>query len=132
MPATIPTYDLMLLLDPKAEDRIREKIRTDVRTMIEGAGTVVGSQEYGARKLAFEIDHATEAEYDLVQFEGPKELLQQLQRTLSITDGVTRFRIIKVRPGTPAAPDLRQATTSAAEAEAQESSDSREHSRDRD
>lgn len=132
MPATIPTYDLMLLLDPKAEDRIREKIRTDVRAMIEGTGTVIGSQEYGTRKLAFEIDHATEAEYDLLQFEGPKQLLEQLQRTLSITDGVTRFRIIKIRPGTPAAPDLRQATTSAAEAAAQESSDSREHSRERD
>ena len=119
MPATIPTYDLMLLLDPKAEDRIREKIRTDVRTMIEGAGTVVGSQEYGARKLAFEIDHATEAEYDLVQFEGPTQLLEQLQRTLSITDGVIRFRIIKQTPGAPAAPDLSQASTAAAAAEVQ-------------
>ena len=132
MAAPAPVYDLMLLLDPKAEDRVREKIRTDVRAMIEGSGAVVGAQEYGTRKLAFEIDHASEAEYDLVQFEGPKDLLRQLQRTLSITDGVTRFRIIKVRPGTPAAPDLRQATTSAAEAAASEASDAREHSRDRD
>jgi hypothetical protein len=27
---------------------------------------------------------------------------------LHITDGVTRFRIIKLRPGTPPAPDVRQ------------------------
>ena len=59
--------------------------------------------------MAFEIDHESEAEYELLQFEGPKTLLDELNRTLRITDGVVRFRIIKVRPGTPAAPDLRQA-----------------------
>jgi len=119
MAAPIPTYDLMLLLDPKAEDGTREKIRSDVRTMIEGAGSVIATQEYGTRRLAFEIGHTAEAEYDLYQFEGSADLLRQLQRTLSITDGVTRFRIIKVRPGTPAAPDLRQATTAAAESAAE-------------
>ncbi len=104
-----PTYDLMLMLDPKAEDAVKAKIRSDVRATIEGAGTLLNSAEYGARKMAFEIDHETEAEYELLQFEGPKTLLDELNRTLRITDGVVRFRIIKVRPGTPAAPDLRQA-----------------------
>jgi len=104
-----PTYDLMLMLDPKAEDSVKAKIRSDVRATIEGAGTLLNSAEYGARKMAFEIDHETEAEYELLQFEGPKTLLDELNRTLRITDGVVRFRIIKVRPGTPAAPDLRQA-----------------------
>ncbi len=129
MAATKPAYDLMLLLHQDVEDDAREKIRADVRGMIEGSGTLLGSQGYGARKLAFEIDHETEAEYDLVQFEGPPALLEQLNRTLRITDGVTRFRIIKVRPGTPAAPDLRQATTAAAEAEAPSE---RDRDRDRD
>ena len=104
-----PTYDLMLMLDPKTEDSVKAKIRSDVRATIEGAGTLLNSAEYGARKMAFEIDHETEAEYELLQFEGPKTLLDELNRTLRITDGVVRFRIIKVRPGTPAAPDLRQA-----------------------
>ena len=35
-------------------------------------------------------------------------MLDALNRTLHITDGVTRFRIIKLRPGTPPAPDVRQ------------------------
>ncbi len=99
----------MLMLDPKADDAVKAKIRSDVRATIEGAGTLLNSAEYGARKMAFEIEKTPEAEYDLLQFEGPTALLEQLNRTLRITDGVVRFRIIKVRPGTPAAPDLRQA-----------------------
>lgn len=108
MAENAPTYDLMLLLDPKADDATRAKIREDARAMINASGTLGETQEYGRRPLAFEIDHDKEADYDLLQFQGPRELLEQLQRTLKITDGVVRFRIIKLRDGTPAAPDLRQ------------------------
>ncbi len=117
MAAPAPTYDLMLLLDPKADDATREKIRADVTSSIEAGGTIVSSHDFGSRKLAYEIDHEGEAEYDLLQFEGPVTLLENLNRSLRITDGVVRFRIIKVRPGTPAPPDLRLAAT-AHEAEA--------------
>ena len=47
-----------------------------------------------------------DADYRLLQFHGPPELLEQLDHTLKITDGVIRFRIIKLRPGTPPPPDL--------------------------
>lgn len=119
MAAPAPHYDLMLLLDLKAEDAVRTKIRADVRAMIEGAGTLEENFEYGTRQLAYEIEKVKESEYDLVQFQGPPELLEQLHRTLRITDGVTRFRIIKQTPGAPPAPDLRQASTIAAAAEVQ-------------
>ena len=51
--------------------------------------------------MAYEIHKTKEAEYHLLQFHGSAELLAQLDRTLRITDGVTRFRIIKLAPGTP-------------------------------
>ena len=109
MTAAAPKYDLMLMTDAKADEAVRDRIRADVRAMIEASGTLLGSSSYGPRKMAFEINKEPEAEYDLLQFEGPSSLLDQLGRTLRITDGVVRFRIIKVRPGTPEAPDLRQA-----------------------
>ncbi len=108
MAAPTPKYDLMLLTDAKVDEAARDKIRADVRAMIEASGTILNTAGYGPRKLAFEINKEGEAEYDLLQFEGPSSLLDQLTRTLHITDGVVRFRIIKVRAGTPDAPDLRQ------------------------
>ena len=108
MVAPAPTYDLMLMLDPKAEQATRTKIRSDVKAMIERGGSIIGDHDYGNRKMAFEIDHETNAEYDLVQFHGPNSVLEQLQRALRITDGVTRFRIIKLRAGVGDPPDLRQ------------------------
>ena len=115
MVAPAPTYDLMLMLDPKAEQATRTKIRSDVKAMIEQGGSIIGDHDYGNRKMAFEIDHEANAEYDLVQFHGPNSVLEQLQRTLRITDGVTRFRIIKLRDGVGDPPDLRQETSTEAE-----------------
>lgn len=117
MAAPAPKYDLMLLTDANADEAARDKIRADTRATIERSGTLLSSAGYGARKLAFEIEKQPEAEYDLLQFEGPTTLLEELNRTLRITDGVVRFRIIKVRPGTPEAPDLRQSADAEAPAE---------------
>lgn len=100
-------YDLMLLLDPSAADDQRAKIVADAEAAIGSAGTLVGKHDWGRRAMAYEVDHQTDAEYHLLQFEGPPALLERLQQTLRVTDGVTRFRIIKVAPGTPDPPHVR-------------------------
>ena len=107
MAAPAPLYDLMLLLDTSAPEEQRKKILTDVESIVSSSGTVVGNHDWGTRALAYEIRHRGDAEYHLLQFHGPAELLANLHRTLRITDGVVRFRIIKLAPGTPAPPDSR-------------------------
>ena len=107
MAAPAPLYDLMLLLDTSAPEEQRKKILSDVESMVSGAGEIVGNHDWGTRTLAYEIRHRPDAEYHLMQFHGPAELLANLQRTLRITDGVVRFRIIKLAPGTPAPPEPR-------------------------
>jgi len=103
----MPLYDLMLLLDSNAPDERRTEIASNVQTAIENGGTLVGAHDWGMRRIAYEIDHRTDAEYRLYQFETPEgdhELLEQLDHTLKITDGVLRFRIFKVEPDAPANP----------------------------
>ncbi len=102
-----PTYDLVLLLDPQAEESVRAKIVSDAREAIAAKGELVHHDEWGERALAYPIDHKTTAEYHLLQFHATTvELIAELNRTLHITDGVIRFRINKLKPGTPDAPDM--------------------------
>ena len=107
MAAPAPLYDLVLLLDTSAPEEQRAKVLSDVESMVSSTGEIVGNHDWGTRALAYEIDHRTDAEYHLLQFHGPAELLANLQRTLRITDGVVRFRLIKLAPGTPAPPESR-------------------------
>jgi small subunit ribosomal protein S6 len=96
----------MLLLSTDVEDERREEIVANAEKAItDQGGEVVGSYDWGVRSLAYEIRHKTDAQYRLIQFSGPPSLLESLDHTLKITDGVTRFRIIKILPGTPPAPD---------------------------
>jgi small subunit ribosomal protein S6 len=101
-----PTYDLVLLLDPQSEESARAKIVADARKAIEAQGEFLRHDEWGERALAYPIDHKTGAEYHLLQFHATPELLSTLNRTLRIIDEVIRFRVIKLAPGTPEAPDI--------------------------
>jgi small subunit ribosomal protein S6 len=101
-----PTYDLMLLLSRAIEDDARASIVSDVEsTIANGGGEVLRRDDWGMRPLTFKINHQREADYHLLQFTGPPTLLETLSHNLHIADGVVRFRIIKMIPGTPAAPD---------------------------
>lgn len=104
MPAHDPLYDLVLMLDSTAPEEQRQRVLSGVHTTIAAGGEVVYVQDWGARQTAYEIGHKTDAEYHLLQFHGTREVLETLQHTLRIADGVMRFRIIKLAPGTPAPP----------------------------
>jgi small subunit ribosomal protein S6 len=103
-------YDLMVMLDPDAPEERRAEILGSIETMVAaGDGAVVGHHDWGVRRIAFEIDHRPEAAYHLYQFEtDSKETLERLNHNLRISDGVIRFRIIRVKPGTPPPPEPRQ------------------------
>jgi small subunit ribosomal protein S6 len=110
MTAPAPTYDLVMLLDPQADEAARAKIVADARAAIDAQGELLRHDQWGERPLAYPIERKSSAEYHLLQFHaGAAELLAGLDRSLRITDGVVRFRIVKLKPGVPDAPDVRAA-----------------------
>jgi small subunit ribosomal protein S6 len=113
-------YDLLLLLSTTVEDEQRAKILSDVEAQISASGSIERNDQWGTRAMTYEINHQKEAEYHLLQFSGPTTLLEGLSHSLRITDGVLRFRIIKVLPGTPAPPESAPPVTAVAAAEPSE------------
>jgi small subunit ribosomal protein S6 len=102
LPATTtPEYELILMLDPEAPDERREQIVADARSRIETAGNLKQDTGWGMRKLAYEIQQRTEADYRFFRFESDPPLLESLDHELKIADGVLRFRIFKVDPRSP-------------------------------
>jgi small subunit ribosomal protein S6 len=108
-------YDLVLVLSIAIEDERRAKILADVEARIAGGGGALErNDDWHSRTLTYEIRHQKEGAYHLLQFTGPATLLEALSHSLRIDDGVLRFRIIKVRPGTPPPPDAPPAAVAAA------------------
>jgi len=102
-----PIYDLMLLLDPDAEDATRTRIVEETRSAIASGGELLRDDSWGERPLTYPIRRRASAQYHLFQFHaGSPQLLGSLDHTLRITDGILRFRIIKLKPGVPAPPEV--------------------------
>ncbi len=95
-------YELVLMLDPEIPEERREKIASEARERIESQGSLKHDATWGMRKLAYEIRQRTEADYRLFRFETQGGLLDELNHNLRIAEGVLRFRIFKVDPGSPA------------------------------
>lgn len=89
------------MLDPQLDAPARDALAQEARGQIEASGSLKHENAWGLRKMAYEINHRTEADYRWLRFEAPVELLDSLDHNLKIADGVLRFRIFKVDPGAP-------------------------------
>ena len=96
-----PEYELILMLDPELSDERRDALAQDARKRIESGADLRQERSWGLRKMAYEIDQRTEADYRFFRFAEGKAVLDDLSHSLKIADGVLRFRIFKVDPRSP-------------------------------
>jgi small subunit ribosomal protein S6 len=82
----------MLMLRPDVEEERQAEIHGRIRSTVEaGKGTIVGLDDWGRRKLAYEIKGQTEGIYSVHTFTAAPETLAEVERVLGITDEVMRF-----------------------------------------
>jgi small subunit ribosomal protein S6 len=89
------------MLDPQLDAPARDALAETARGQIEAGGALKQENTWGLRKMAYEINKRTEADYRWYRFEAPNELLETLDHNLKIADGVLRFRVFKVEENTP-------------------------------
>lgn len=116
MAAPAPSYDLVLLLHASAEEQTRQKLSVDIDKLIQEQGTLLEGREWGTRQLAYPIGDELTAEYRVFRFQGPAELLNELNRQLKISDAVLRHRLIKLERNPVDLPDLAEIDANAAAA----------------
>lgn len=90
MAKTTEKYEVLYVLNPNLIEEETQAIVEKFKTLIEQNGTVDEMEEWGKRKLAYEINYLTEGYYVLVKFTSGPELPAELDRILGITDGVIR------------------------------------------
>ena len=89
------------MLDPQLDAPARDALAQSAHEQIAAAGALKQENTWGLRKMAYEINRRTEADYRWFRFESTNELLETLDHNLKIADGVLRFRIFKVDEDTP-------------------------------
>ncbi len=88
-------YELLYIIDPSANDEVRAAVAARIETAIAGqGGEIENVDDWGKRKLAYEIDGLSEGNYILVNFQADPTHVQELDRVLRITDAVKRHMIV--------------------------------------
>ena len=89
-------YELLFFVDPNLDPETRLAVMKRIdNTIAEGNGKVDNVDEWGKRKLAYEIAKLTEGDYTLINFHADPASIAELDRVLRITDAVIRHMIVR-------------------------------------
>jgi small subunit ribosomal protein S6 len=87
-------YELLYIVHPDLESSI-DKITGNVKGFIEARkGKITYEENWGKRKLAYEIKKSEVGIYVLVYFEAPTEALSKIERDLRLTEEIIRFMVL--------------------------------------
>ncbi len=89
-------YELALVVSAKVEDEVRnatvEKAKEYITTL---GGTITNVDEWGKKKLAYEIQKMSEGFYYFIQFDSEPTTPGELEQRLRIMDNVLRYLCVK-------------------------------------
>ncbi len=85
-------YELALVVSAKLDDEARAAVVSRAKNYIERFGGQVGeTEEWGKRKLAYEINKEREGFYYFIQFEAEGTCPNELEKRMRIMDNVLRY-----------------------------------------
>ena len=88
-------YELLFFINPTLEEEDRAAVLKRIDAAITSQGGVVDNlDEWGKKKLAFEIDRLTDGDYILIDFHADPTSIEEIGRVLRITDAVKRSMIV--------------------------------------
>ena len=88
-------YETLFVVDVTlGEDAVKALVEKYINRITEN-GEIIEVNEWGKRKLAYEIDYKTEGYYVLVTFKSQADFPARLERSFTLNEGIMRSIVIK-------------------------------------
>lgn len=87
-------YEAIIVFSLKKDEEQIKALTAKFADLIKENGTLGDIDEWGKRKLAYEINYETEGYYVLYNFESKPDFPAELERIINITDGVLRSIVV--------------------------------------
>lgn len=90
-------YETIYILRPDSTNDVIGQVNVKARTVIEaGGGTLLKVENWGKRKLAYEVRKQMKGIYLFFSYLGTAGLVEELERNLRLTDSVIRYYSVKM------------------------------------
>ena len=89
-------YEVMVLVDADVDDRkVQGLVEKHLETITKGGGTIESTDFWGRRRLAYDINKKSEANYAVVQLTAEPALVSELERLMSIDEAIVRTKVLR-------------------------------------
>ena len=89
-------YEMLYLIDSAVADEAKDALVAKFEDTVKNlGGTVLSTDKWGVKKLAYPINYKSDAFYVLMTFEADGTAIKELDRIAGITDGVLRRMVSK-------------------------------------
>lgn len=92
--AEMHKYETIFITKPDLTEEAHTALVEKIKSVIERHGKVESVEDWGMKKLAYEINYIREGHYVLINFEAPADFNEELTRRYNITDGIMRSIIV--------------------------------------
>jgi small subunit ribosomal protein S6 len=90
-------YELVYIVSPEATDAQVTDLHTQVEQITQRlGGTIEKTDNWGRRKLAYEIGPHKEGTYVLETIDGGGELMKEIDRRLKVSDLIIRHLVVRI------------------------------------
>ena len=90
-------YELVYVVSPDATDEQVAELHTQVESIVQRMnGQLEKTDNWGRRKLAYEIGRHKEGTYVLEIINGDGELMKEIDRRLKVTDLIIRHLVVRI------------------------------------
>ena len=95
--SSLRQYELIYITPPDATEEALAELHQQVQTVVDRfGGNIESTENWGRRRLAYEIAGHREGVYVLELINGPSELNIELERRLRVFDIVIRHMVVRV------------------------------------
>jgi len=88
-------YESVFIIKPIEEEKIKEVIDKVKNVVEEFSDREVSIEEFGMKRLAYEINKNKEGYYTVINFYGTPEDVKKLERVYRITDEIMKFIVVR-------------------------------------
>ena len=88
-------YEAVLIFKPDMTDQARTDLFDRFKAVIEENGEVTNVDDWGKRRLAYEINDIRDGYYYIVEFDSLPDHIREFERRLRLSDFVLRYMVIR-------------------------------------
>jgi small subunit ribosomal protein S6 len=90
-------YETIFILDPDLEETVAQSAIEKIKGIVtHGNGEILKVEDWGKRKLAYEVKKKSKGHYILLHFSGTPALLSELERNFRVMDAVIKFQSVRL------------------------------------